>query len=174
MATELVAQPGAPLGTATLPWFDWNVVVGVPVHMFITCFFLFVVIAIFVWWLAKLNKLKAVSGWWESMKKSDPHDMQVWLMTRTQKLFIGCLKMEDNVLSYHDKKQIGMWHHNTRESVIRVGGNPAVVVSDEYDQTRDVVSEIAITDNCDSFNADQAKLQLWKEEHNKPLSLIHI
>lgn len=95
-------------------------------------------------------------------KKMSPNDVQVWLITRTQSLIIGCMKIEDNVLSYHDPTKIGMWHHNTRESVIRVGGNPAVVVSEDYDQTRDFISEIALTDCADEFNSNQKRLL---EEH---------
>ncbi|MCJ7425061.1 hypothetical protein MUP01_12470, partial [Candidatus Bathyarchaeota archaeon] len=164
MATEIIAQQGIPIGSATLPFFDAPVIVGVPVWVFIVTFLFFCVVAAFIWWLAKLKKLQAVAGWSESLKKQDVHDVQVWIISRTQKLIIGCMKIEDNILSYHDKTKIGMWHHNTRESVIRVGGNPAVVVSEDFDQTRDFISEIALTDNCDTFNTNQEDLKKWKKE----------
>lgn len=164
MATELVAKDAGALSTATLPFFDAQVVVGVPVWVFIVTFLFFCFVAVFIWWLAKLRKLSAVSGWSESLKHQDVGDVQVWIISRTQKLIIGCMKIEDNILSYHDKTKIGMWHHNTRESVIRVGGNPAVVVSEDFDQTRDFISEIALTDNCDIFNTNQEALRTWKEE----------
>jgi hypothetical protein len=164
MPTEIVASQGIPIGTTTISWLDWNVILGVPFWVFLICLFLFVIAAEIVWWWAKLRKLSAVAGWSESLKKQDVHDVQVWIITRTQKLIIGCMKIEDNILSYHDKTKIGMWHHNTRESVIRVGGNPAVVVSEDFDQTRDFISEIALTDNCDIFNTNQEELRKWKEE----------
>jgi hypothetical protein len=162
MPTEVVA---APITTQVIPQgmaitlFDWSPILGVPFWIFIDCFLLFCLAAVFVYWFARIRKLSAVSGWAESMKHADVNDVQVWIITRTQKLIIDCLKIEDNILSYHDKGKIGMWHHNTRESVIRVGGNPAVVVSEDFDQTRDIISEIALTDNCDEFNQDQLALQ---------------
>ena len=162
METEIVA---ANVGQATT-FLDAPVIIGVPIWVFIVTFLFFCVVAVFIWWIAKLRKLSAVGGWAESLKKQDVHDVQVWIISRTQKLIIGCMKIEDNILSYHDKTKIGMWHHNTRESVIRVGGNPAVVVSEDFDQTRDFISEIALTDNCDIFNTNQENLKKWKEEKN--------
>jgi len=163
MATEIVASQGLPPNTATT-FLDASVAVGVPIWVFLVTFLFFVFVAVFVWWLAKLRKLSAVAGWSESLKNQDTGSVQVWIITRTQKLIIGCMKIEDNILSYFDKTKLGMWHHNTRESVIRVGGNPAVVVSEDFDQTRDIISEIAVTDNCDEFNVGQEKLLKLKEE----------
>ena len=148
-----------PQGMGINPWFDWEVILGVPFWVLIDCILLFAIAAVFVYWLAKLRKLNAVSGWSESLKTMGAGDVQVCIITRTQKLIIDCMKIEDNVLSYHDKAKIGMWHHNTRESVIVVGGNPALVVSEDYDQTRDLISEIVLTDNCDEFNHNQEDLQ---------------
>ena len=169
MPTEIVASQAVPVGTATTI-LDAQVVIGVPAWVFVVTFLFFVFVGVFVWWLAKLRKLQAVAGWAESLKKQDIGDVQVWMISRTQKLIIGCMKIEDNILSYKDKTKIGMWHHNTRESVIRVGGNPAVVVSEDFDQTRDFISEIALTDNCDIFNQNQEELQtelLRQYEENK-------
>ena len=161
--TQAIAEVIPPQGMG-FTIFDWQVALGIPAWIFIDAFFIFCVAAVAVYWWAKLRKLSAVSGWAESLKNMDIHDVQVWIISRTQKLIIGCMKIEDNVLSYHDPTKIGMWHHNTRESVIRIGGNPAVVVSEDYDQTRDIISEIALTDNCDEMNKNQDALIKWKEE----------
>lgn len=166
---DIVAPPinpsaVVPQGMGINPIFDAQIILGVPLWVFIDCFFLFLLAAVFVYWLAKIKKLNAVRGWSESLKHMDVNDVQVWIISRTQKLVIDCMKIEDNILSYHDKTKIGMWHHNTRESVIRVGGNPAVVVSEDFDQTRDVISEIALTDNCDEFNRNQEELLKLKEQ----------
>lgn len=161
MAPQISAIQSAivPTGTAINPLFDWVVMVGVPFWVFVLCFLIFCMAAVWVYWIARINKLSAVKGWKESLQKMSPNDVQVWLITRTLNLIIGCMEIEDNVLSYHDKTKLGMWHHNTRESVIRVGGNPAVVVSEDFDQTRDFISEIALTDNSDEFNANQETLK---------------
>lgn len=161
-----------PQGMAINNLFDWQVMLGVPFWVFVSCALLFCVAAIWVYWIARIRKLSAVKGWKESLDKKDPTDVQVWLITRVQSLIIGCMKIEDNVLSYHDKAKIGMWHHNTRESVIRVGGNPAVVVSEDFDQTRDFISEIALTDCADEFNEGiEGLLEEYKkaaEESGRP------
>ena len=169
MTTELVgdtpsqAAQVVPAGMQINGILDWAPIVGVPLWVFITFFLMFCIAGIWVYWIARIRKLNAVSGWRESLNH-EVDEVQVWLITRTLNLVIGCMKIEDNVLSYRDKSKIGMWHHNTRESVIRVGGNPAVIVSEDYDQTRDPISEIALTDNADQFNADQ---QALKDEHQK-------
>ena len=174
MPTEIVAAPistlAVPQGMAVNPVFDWSplpAAFGWPLWLYITAFGIFVWIAINVYWWARIRKLNAVRGWEESKKKMDPNDVQVWLITRTLSLFILCLKIEDNILSYHDKTKIGMWHHQSKQAVINIGGQPAVVLSDDWDHTRDLVSEIALTDNCDMFNEDQAKLQSEYDEENK-------
>lgn len=172
MPTEIVA---APISTQVIPQgmaitiFDWSPILGVPFWIFIDCFLLFVLAAVFVYWFARIRKLAAVKGWSESMRNADANNVQVWIITRTQKLIIDCLKIEDNILSYLDKTKIGMWHHNTREAVIRVGGNPAVLASEDFDQTRDPISEIALTDNCDEFNEDVMSLNndLMKQYEEK-------
>lgn len=168
MATEIVAAPistmAVPQGMAINPIFDWNVALGVPLWLFVTCFFFFVFVAVIVYWMARIHKLSAIRGWKESLQNMSVNDVQVWIISRTQKLVIECMTIEDNILSYHDKSKIGMWHHNTRESVIRVGGNPAVVVSEDFDQTRDLISEIALTDNCDTFNENQEDLEKFLKE----------
>lgn len=168
---DVIAQPvgqvlAVPQGVAINNLFDWQVMLGVPFWVFVSCFLLFCVAAVWVYWFARIRKLSAVRGWKDSLQKMNPNDVQVWLITRVQSLIIGCMKIEDNVLSYHDKTKIGMWHHNTRESVIRVGGNPAVVVSEDFDQTRDFISEIAFTDCADEFNVNQESLL---EEYKKAL-----
>ena len=166
MPTELVAAPvstlAVPQGMGINPVFDWTplpAAFGLPLWFYITIFVLFIEAAIVVYWMARIRKLSAVMGWYESKQKMNPNDVQVWLLTRTLSLFIYCLKIEDNILSYHDKTKVGMWHHNTKESVINIGGQPGVVIGDDWDQTRDFLTEIALTDTCDEFNSNQEQLQ---------------
>lgn len=164
LVADDIAQQTAvvPQGMGINPIFDWAPILGVPLWLFITCIFLFILAAVFVYWIARIRKLNSVRGWKDSMERAESTDVQVWVITRTLSLIIDCMKIEDSVISYKDPTKIGMWHHNTRESVIRVGGNPAVVVSEDFDQTRDFISEIVLTDNSDVFNADQVSL---KKEH---------
>lgn len=159
VADDLVPTAVVPQGMGINPVFDWAPILGVPLWLFITCFFVFVLAAVFVYWFARIAKLNSVRGWKDSMQHAEPTDVQTWIITRTLNLMIECMKIEDSVISYKDPTKIGMWHHNTRESVIRVGGNPAVVVSEDFDQTRDFISETVLTDACDEFNANQEALK---------------
>jgi hypothetical protein len=163
---DLTATPigqTIPPGMSVFPVLDWQIIFGVPLWLFISCFMIFTLAAICVYWFARLGKLASVSGWMESKKNMAQGQVQVWAISRTLNLMIGCMKFEDSILSYNDTSKIGMWHHNCREATIRVGGVPGVVVSEDYDQTRDIISEIALTDNSDEFNSNQDSLQ--KEEN---------
>ena len=169
--TDIVAAPistyAVPSGMGINAWFDWQVILGVPFWLFIDAFLVFVLAAVMVYWWARIRKLNAVRGWADSLKNMSVNSAQAWIISRTQTLKIICMEIEDNILSYLDKTKIGAWHHNTREAVIRVGGVTAVIASEDYDQTRDIITEIALTDNCDQFNANQDGLkEQFKKEGN--------
>jgi hypothetical protein len=166
--TETIAGIVAPLttpvegGMKLNPYFDWSPFLGLPIWLFICIFFILVLITVFLYWLFRMKKLSAVRGYVDAMKKATQEDMQVWIIGKTRKLTIECLKYMDGMLSYYDKLKITKWHHNTRFSVIQIGGQPAMLVSDDWDQTRDVLSEIALTYTIEQFNNNQEELQ--KEE----------
>ena len=173
VAAEVInTATGIPQGYGLNPWFDWQVILGVPFWVFISCILVFFIAAVCVYWIAKIRKMNAVRGWLDSLNQMMPNGVQVWVLTRTLSLTIECLKIEDNVISYFDLTKIAMWHHNTRDSVIRVGGNPAVVVSEDFDQTRDFISEIALTDNCDEFNSNQERLKKEYKEKGHAATAI--
>jgi hypothetical protein len=108
-----------------------------------------------IYWAIRMGKLASVRGWIESLKKITQDDVQVWVISRVQKLTIDCMTIKDNVLSPHDPTNIAMWHVNSPQGVIQVGGNKAVVVSEDSDQNRDIIVEMALCHNCDTFNATQ-------------------
>lgn len=138
---------------------DFAPVVGVPVWLYITFGFILFFIAVNLYWVLRISKLGPVKGWGESLKKMTQNDVQVWFISRVQKLTIDCMTIKDNVLTSHDPANIGMWHVNTSQGIIQVGGCKAVVVSEDFDQNRDFVTEIALCHVCDEFNANQEQLK---------------
>jgi hypothetical protein len=125
-------------------------------------------IVIRYWW-KRSSRLNSVKGWLESLRKMSQFDVQVWIISRVQKLTIECLTIKDNVLSNHDETQIGMWHVNSSMGIVRVGGNPAVVISEDYDQNRDFLTELAICQACDYANANMEELAIQLDKKYKEL-----
>jgi hypothetical protein len=163
MPTELVADPigeAIPQGMVINPLFDWQPILGIPLFVFITIVILvFGPIMINIYYFRKVGRLDAIYGWLESLKKMTQEDVQVWIISRVQRLTIECMTIKDNVLSFHEYEKIEMWHHNSPMARIIVGGNPGLVVSEDYHHTRDFISEIAMTYNCDEFNVNQEQLK---------------
>jgi hypothetical protein len=163
MATELIANPTntnlvIPNGMS-VGFFDWSPIAGIPFWLYVTIFCIFIFILVNVYWMMRMRKLASVRGWAESLKKMSQEDVQVWFISRVQKLTIECLTIKDNILSPHDQTNIGMWHVNSPMGIIQVGGNKAVVCSEDFDQNRDFVTEIALCHACDDFNANQEQLK---------------
>ncbi len=164
MPTPIIADPIStgqvvPSGMAINPVFDWSPFLGLPIWLFISVGFLLLFIYVNIYWMLRIGKLSSVKGWRESLKKMGQEDQQVWVISRMQKLTIECMTSKDNVLSSHDPVNIAMYHVNSPMGIIRIGGNPAVVISEDFDQNRDVVTEIALCHVIDEFNANQEELK---------------
>jgi hypothetical protein len=99
--------------------------------------------------------MAAVRGYKEIQKKAGPDDVMVWLFGKTQKMIIESLRYIDSVASYYAKTRISKWHLTSPMAMLHIGGYPAMMVSDDYDQSRDPVSEIALCHACEEFNRDQ-------------------
>ena len=160
-------EVAVPTGMSIDPWFDWAPVINVPVHVYITFGFILLFIAVNIYWLVRMGKLSSVKGWAESLKKMTPIDVQVWVITRTQKLFIECMAIKDNVISSLDPQNLSMWYVSSPMGIIRVGGQTAVVVSEDFDRNRDWITEIALCENLDQFNDNQQNLKKYVDEKYK-------
>lgn len=161
MATDVVATAAGeiPQGMALNPWLDWAPLAGIPIWVGITIVFIIFFIGVNVYWLMRIGKLASVKGWAESLKNMTQEDAQVWVISRIQKLTIECMTIKDNVLSSHDKTNIAMWHHNSPMAAILVGGHKALVASEDFDHTRDIVSENALCYASDTFNENISTLK---------------
>ena len=171
--TDLVAAPVStvdviPQGMSLNPIFDWSPMLGVPLWVFCEIVLVAIFFLVIVYFVRKIKRLDSVKGWGESLKKLTQSDVQVWVISRIQRLTIDCMTIEDNIITPHDQNLIEMWHHNSHMARIIVGGNPGVVVSEDYHHTRDFISEIALTYNADKFNAEQELLKYrLRDEYNE-------
>lgn len=180
LPTSIVAPPVTPgVPVSNLPewirlneFFDHPLIIGIPIWVFICLFFFIILLWVNLSWVFKIRRLASVRGYRDVQKKASQEDVMTWMINKTQKLTIECLRYVDSVISYYDQTKISKWHHNTPMSVMHVGGYPAMLVSDDYDQTRDPVSEIALCHACEEFNADQNWWAAFRDAmHNKNLTL---
>lgn len=170
-----VTNPTLPQGMSLNPILDWCPMLGVPLWVFVTVIFIAFLLLVIIYYVRKIKRLSEVRGWLDSFGSSR-EDIQVWIITRTQHLSIQCMRIKDNVISFPDWARIEMWYHNSPMARIIVGGNPGVVVSEDYHHTRDFIAETAFTQNCDMFNKNQetlkeeqmAKYQILKESGKSP------
>lgn len=170
---EVIAPPINPNAVIpqgmTVTLFDWQPIpplFGMPLWAYIAFFLFVAIIGIAVYWIFKKAKLNPVMGWAIAKRAQKIDEKMVWVLTRFQSLDIINMRQEDDVLSFHDKTRVGMWHHNSQMAVIKVGGVTGVMASESYDQTRDPISEVALTVNCKQFNEDQKALEEYKEQEN--------
>lgn len=159
---ELIADPIAtanviPSGMELNPILDWIPipVLGIPLWVPITLLFILLVIATLIYWILRMGSLASVRGWGDSLRNMTQDDVQVWVISRVQKLTIECMTIKDNILSSNDPNNIIMYHVNSAQGIINVGGARAVVVSEDYDQNRDFIAEIALCNAADGFNDRQ-------------------
>ena len=157
-----------PNGMGVNPIFDWQPFLGIPLWFIIGIVLVFGCILVWFYWMRRVSVFRSVSGWKESAMKATQSDIQTWVISRTQKLTIECMTIRDNILSSHDPQNISMFHINSGAGIIRVGSVPGVVISEDYDQNRDFITETAMVNNCNEYNKNQEELrQIVKEKYEK-------
>ena len=161
----LIATQVLPPNQVTTP-FDWMPIAyfGIPFWVVISGFLIICTLITIRFWWKKSSRLNSIRGWKESLQKMTQWDVQVWIISRVQKLTIECLIIKDNVLSYIDETNISMWHVNSAMGIIRVGGNPAVVISEDYDQNRDIMTELALCHGCEYANSHMDEMKKMLNE----------
>ena len=154
-----VPTPVIPSNMAINPYMDWAPLPGIPLWLIVAFGFVFLVVIVFLYWIFRIGKMRGVKGYVQTAKNQMQDEVQVWVLSKTQKMTIECLKIIDAVIHYRDKQIITRWMHISPFSTIRVGGVPGVLVSSDFDQTRDIISEIALSYACDQFNFNQEELK---------------
>lgn len=145
------------------PWFDWNVIFGIPFWVIVGAFLTLVFIVVNAYWFFRIKKLQPVRGYVDALKMATQEDVMTWIVSTTKNLTIECLKKRDTVLSFYDPTNITKWVHVARSAVLHIGGKGGVMCSEDFYKTRDMVSEIALCAACDEFNANQ---ESYREQLN--------
>lgn len=140
------------------PVLDWspitlaNGTIGIPLWIFISAGFVLMFLYVILSWVFKLKRMNAVKGYVQAADKGTQEDLQVWIFGKTKKLTIECLKYWGGMIHYPIGVKITKWKHPSIMSTMNMGGQTAVAVSDDYDHTRDFISEIALVTACQQFN----------------------
>lgn len=153
MATSVVAGDTLAKGQVLNPFFDYQIILGIPVWVFIAAFLLMILFVTNLFWLFRIRRLSSVKGYVTAMKKATQEDVMVWVLSTSRALTIECLRKRDTILEFYNKLRISKWFHDSPISVIHIGGKGAMLVTENYYRTRDMVSEIALCDACEKFNA---------------------
>ena len=132
-------------------------------------FLFMVLILVNLYWLFRLKRLASVRGYVDVMKKATQEDVMVMVLSTTRNLTIECLRKRDTILEFYNKLRISKWFHDSPISVIHMGGKGAMVVTENYYRTRDMVSEIALCYALENFNANQEAYQKKHPEKIIPL-----
>ena len=139
--------------------FDWSPFLGLPAWLFITILFILFFLYVVMSWIFKIRRMSAVRGYVVAADKGTQEDMQVWIFGKTKKLTIECLKYWGGMIHFPANVKITKWRHPSIECTMKIGGQPAVAVSEDYDHTRDFVSEIALCYACDLVNENHKQYQ---------------
>jgi len=121
-------------------------------------------------WFDMSGNLNAIKPWFIKAKEIKLGKMQVVRLSRAGNFIPDCLDIFDNILSYGESDEnINQWRLNSPQGIIHVGGIMAAIVSEDWDQNRDIVTEIAICEAADKLNTDIEKLRTELTEKHKKL-----
>lgn len=148
---------------------DWQPipVFGIPFWAVLALLSFAVFVLVIIHWHDKSSDINAIKPWFIKAKEIAVGKMQVVRLSRAGNFIPDCLSIFDNVLSYGDSEEnINQWHLNSPRGILRIGGIQAAVVSEDWDQNRDIVTEIAICYAADNIenNMDDLRRRL-KERH---------
>jgi hypothetical protein len=126
-------------------------------------------IVIFHWYDMSGN-LDAIKPWFIKAKEIALGKMQVVRLSRAGNFIPDCLDIFDNILSYGESEDnINQWHLNSPQGIIRIGPISSVIISEDWDQNRDIVAEIAICYAADLLNNNIEALRVELSDRHKEL-----
>ena len=162
-----------PAGVATTA-LDWAPVPVAPFNIPLWAIFMFLSLAalviIIVHWFDMSKDLDAIKPWFIKVKEIALGKMQVVRLSRAGNFIPDCLDIFDNILSYGESEEnINQWHLNSPPGIIRIGGISAALISEDWDQNRDIVTEIAICHAADLLNTNIEDLRVELSRRHKDL-----
>ena len=153
---------------------DWQPVpvFGIPLWAIFAMLSIGALIVVILHWNDMSADLNAIKPWYIKIKEIAVGKMQVLRLSRAGTFIPDCLDIFDNVLSYGDSEEnINQWHLNSPQGAIRIGGISAAIISEDWDQNRDIVAEIAICTAADTLNSNIENLRVKLNERYQELVL---
>ena len=147
MAAEelLMQQVAAPVDYNLNPIFDYAPLFGWPLWIWIFIAFGMVLLIINLKWLRRRFIMAPTLPYLAALKGGTQEDQQAWMISKNKSFEIKHLRYNaDGVISYFDYiKNISMWFLTSPFAVGHAGGIKNVILSDNFDQARDLIAEAA-------------------------------
>jgi hypothetical protein len=160
-----------PAGIATTA-LDWQPIPVFGVSLWAILILLSLAALVIVWfhWADKSGDLDAIKPWFIKLKELKLGKKQVVRLSRAGDFIPDVLDIFDNVLSYGDSEEnINMWHLNSPQGIIKIGGISAAVISEDNNENRDIVTEIAICHAAEYLNENIEDLRIELNNRFKEL-----
>lgn len=148
LPTPVPTQTPLPDGIAASA-LDWAPVPIEPFNIPIWAIFVLLSFAalllIYFKWSDQSANLDSIKVWYVKMAELKAGKMQVVRLTRAGNFIPDCMDIFDNILSYGDgEENINQWKMRSSAGIVKIGGISAALLSEDYDQNRDPVTEMAI------------------------------
>jgi hypothetical protein len=153
-----------PAGIATTA-LDWAPIpiepFNIPLWAILAFLSFAALVIVFFHWNDKSADLNAIKPWFIKIKELALGKIQVIRLSRAGTFIPDCLDIFDNVISYGDSEQnISMWRLNSPQGMIKVGGVSAAILSEDWNQNRDIVTECAIMHASDTLEQQFEELKI--------------
>lgn len=154
----------AGVGTTALDWSPIPIPpFNIPLWAIVAFLSFAALVIVYFHWSDKSSNLDSIKPWFIKIKELKLGKIQVARLSRAGNFIPDCLDIFDNVMSYGDSEEnINMWRLNSPQGMIKVGGISAAILSEDWNQNRDIVTEIAICHAADTLadHLDEIKIEL--------------
>jgi len=168
IATPIPTPTPLPPGIVTT-WMDWSPIpttipaFHVPLWAMFMILSLAAIVLVFVKWNDMSKILDPIKPWYIKAREIKVGKTQVLRITRIGNFIPDVMDIFDNVLGYDESEvNINQWRLRSPNGIIRIGGIAAPILSEDFDQNRDPVVEMAICHASDllDMHLDEFREQL--------------
>lgn len=153
-----------PQGMVINPFFDTDLFIGVPVWMWIIVALGILLICVWIRWIFRWSKMRAVAGYRDKITSADQKSQQVWYLGINKTFSIYCMKFQDRILSFYEYMQnLDKWLLTSKDATGSCGGVSMMMVGNDSEYVKDPVAEIAICTIAKRFSEDNGY-----DEKNNP------
>lgn len=171
LPTPTPLPPG--IASSVLDWAPVPIVpFNIPIWAILVLLSFAALLLVYFKWSDQSANLDPIKVWYIKAAELKAGKMQVIRLTRAGNFIPDCLDLFDNILSYGDgEENINQWKMRSASGIVRIGGIAAALLSEDYDQNRDPVTEVAICRASQLLdeNMDEIKMALT-ERYNQMVS----